>query len=508
MEQSSLVKIISNYGSRLWSMVSVFVFIPLYIKFLGSENYGLIGFYALLLGIISFADSGMSSAVIKEFSQESKTNYKYTLFRNLEIIYTILCVLISGIIFFSAEVIVKHWISSQTISQRDLVYYVRLIGVGVTTQLISSLYFGALFALKNQVRSNLLQLGWNFSKSALVFALFIIFSKSIELYFIWQIVCNVLYIYILRFFVLRQLNLEVSTTPLKILFRKLPKHIAKYIGGMIFIAIISSINIQADKLVTSSMFDLGTFGFYNIASSLAQIPVILIAPLIAFAFPLFSKFSNPIPKENGHKNLVVFNKIFYLTNLIAIVFTVGIFFYSKEILLLWTKSAIPTSIFPAIAFDVKILILGSFFLALQFPLYYLLLSKGKTKYTIFQGTIQVLVGIPLLYYCSKKFGLFGIPIPWLLINISAFVYLFIIVQKKFLDFANVHFYTRILLPPLIITLLFNFLVYSCYQKIQFGFIAFIAFSASISLIISVLYFNKQSKINVFSFKHLYSFPHE
>ena len=70
MEQSNLAKLISNYGSRLWSMVSVFVFIPLYIKFLGSDNYGLIGFYALLLGVISFADSGMSSAVVKEFSQE------------------------------------------------------------------------------------------------------------------------------------------------------------------------------------------------------------------------------------------------------------------------------------------------------------------------------------------------------------------------------------------------------------------------------------------------------
>lgn len=44
-------------------------------------------------------------------------------------------------------------------------------------------------------------------------------------------------------------------------FNKLPLHITKYIGGMIFIAIISAINIQADKLITSSMFDLSTFGF-------------------------------------------------------------------------------------------------------------------------------------------------------------------------------------------------------------------------------------------------------
>ena len=168
MEHSNLAKLISNYGSRLWSMISVFIFIPLYIRFLGSENYGLIGFYALLLGIISFADSGMSSAIIKEFSQEHTSNYKYSVFRHLEKYYVLVCVVICIIIFFSSSFIVNHWITAKGISQGNLIYYVRLIGFGVTTQLISSLYFGALFALNNQIKSNILQLLWSFSKSALV----------------------------------------------------------------------------------------------------------------------------------------------------------------------------------------------------------------------------------------------------------------------------------------------------------------------------------------------------
>lgn len=508
MEQSNLAKLISNYGSRLWSMVSVFVFIPLYIKFLGSDNYGLIGFYALLLGVISFADSGMSSAVVKEFSQELETNYKYTIFRNLERIYIIVCVIVTVIIFFTAEFIVDYWISSQGISRENLIYYVRLIGVGITSQLISSLYFGALFSLNSQVKSNLIQFSWSFSRSALVFILFMIFSKSIEIYFIWQIVCNILYVLVLRYFVIKKLKFTASDQSLKKEFNTLPKHITNYIGGMIFIAIISAINIQADKLVTSSMFDLGTFGFYNIASSLAQIPVILAAPLIAFAFPLFSRFSNSNSEENNSKNLIVFNKIFYFINLIVIIVSTGIFFYTKEILLLWTKNAIPAAIFPAVEFDVKILIIGSLFLALQFPLYYLLLSKGKTKYTIYQGMIQIAIGIPLLYFCSKKFGLYGIPVPWLLINFLAFIYLFIVVNKKYLGFATMEFYTKIMFPPLAITLLLNFLVYFCYQKFSFSFIAFIGISSVLSLVISVVCFNKQSNISIYSFKHLYNFPHE
>ncbi len=508
MEQSNLAKLISNYGSKLWSMVSVFIFIPLYIKFLGIDNYGLIGFYALLLGVISFADSGMSSAVIREFSQDSDYNYKFSIFKSLEKLYILVCLVLCILIFLSSTFIVNHWISSQGISKETLVYLVCLIGVGVTTQLISSLYFGALFALNSQVKSNLLQFIWSFSRSAIVFLLFIVFSKSIEIYFIWQIICNIVYILVLRYFIIKQLRSYANNYQLKQEFTKLPKHVTSYIGGMTFIAIISAINIQADKVVTSSMFDLGTFGFYNIASSLAQMPVILAGPLIAFAFPLFSKYSDYDIIENRNKSLLVFNKIFYLINLVVIIMTTIIFFYAKEILVLWTKKAIPTNILPIIVFDVKILILGSFFLALQFPLFYLLLSKGKTKYTIYQGFVQVIFGVPLLYFFAKKYGLYGIPVPWLIINFLAFIYLFIIVGRRYLNFTSLFFYKQIVLVPIFTSILVNILVYFCYQQFTITFIPFIISGAVFSLILSIICFNIIEKNILLSYKHFFNFPNE
>jgi hypothetical protein len=70
MKNSNVGKLVSNYGSRLWSNL-FFIFTPLYIHYLGIESYAIIGFYTLLLGIISFADAGMSSAIIKEFSLQA-----------------------------------------------------------------------------------------------------------------------------------------------------------------------------------------------------------------------------------------------------------------------------------------------------------------------------------------------------------------------------------------------------------------------------------------------------
>lgn len=508
MEKSNLAKLISNYGSKLWSMISVIIFIPLYIKFLGNDNYGLISFYALILGLISFADSGLSSAIIKEFSLEKSSDYKYSVLKVLEKRYFLICLVISIIIIFFAPIIVDNWISSSQISRSDLVYFVRLIAIGVTSQLISSLYFGALFALNNQIRANLLQFCWSFVKSVFVILFFVFISKSLEIYLIWQIICNILYVLILRYFIIKRLKEEGRQLTLIQEFNNVPSHIKQYILGMVLIAIISAINIQADKLVTSSMFDLSTFGFYNIASSLAQVPVMFAAPILSFVFPVFSKIANSENENRIDLQKVIFNKVFFLTIIVVVVITVGILLYADEILKLWTKSAIPSNIFPAIVFDVKILIIGTFFLALQFPLFYYLLSIGKTKYTIYQGVAQILIGIPLLYFSSQRYGLYGIPFSWLFINLGAFVYLFIIVNSKHLNFALTRFYLEVLLLPIVITIIINSVFLFFYKSFNFSFLPYIIISGFLSLVVIILISNLINKRKVSSFNHLYNFPNE
>ena len=35
--------IVANYISKVWSFISIYLFIPIYINLLGIENYGIIG---------------------------------------------------------------------------------------------------------------------------------------------------------------------------------------------------------------------------------------------------------------------------------------------------------------------------------------------------------------------------------------------------------------------------------------------------------------------------------
>jgi len=452
-----------------------------------------------MLGIISFADSGMSSAVIKEFSQNNSPSYKYSVFRGIENLYLKVCLLIIAVLVLGSGFIAGKWLNSNTIDITSLSHYISLIGIGATLQLLSSLYYGALFGLGEQVKSNFYQIIWNIFRAGIVIPVLIFYKPELEVYFIWQIVCNLVYLIILR---LESMSiLKKMDSGLERSFKKIPDTILSYIGGMVFISVISAVNIQADKIITSSIFPLKTFGYYNLASLISQIPVILGTPLVMFAFPLFSKFASDQKNVN-----LTFDKIAYLLSIVIFPVSFIIMFFPEEILKLWNGKNIEPQMFAPLGHVTRLLITGSVFLALQLPLFYILLSKGKTKYTIYQGVVQVIVGIPLLYICAKYYGLEAIPFPWILINFGSFLFLLFIVFKNFIEIKYSYYLKRIIFIPGFISLFITFLFYELHQVLHVNILIYLVGIGVLSLLTNILADNIFAKRPYQSFKHLYNFP--
>lgn len=485
--------ILSNYGNKFWSIVSVFIFIPLYIKYLGVESFAVIGFYSLLLGIISFADSGLSSAVIKEFSSSNENDYKYSILRLIEKYYILICIFICAIIFVSAPIIAKYWLTSETIAIDDLTYYLRLISIGIVIQLLSLLYNGALFGLNYQLEANLYQIIWNIFKSLGVVLVLILVGKTLENFFIWQISCNIVYVIVIRFRVI--FRLKQLDNKLNMVINKIPPDIIKYISGMILIAIVSAINTQADKIMTSSMFSLKVYGYYTLSSTLAQVPLMLAMPLAISMFPIFSKLAS-ISETSKLKS--TFEKSSFILNNLVILSGILLIFYMKDVLLLWTKNSIEIAYLQDVIISCKLLVIGSIFLSLQLIFYYVLLSYGKTKYTIVQGTIQLLIGIPILYFLVRKLGIVGAGVSWIIINVGSFIFLFLILSKKYLEFNRFGYLLNNIFVPLIISFGVSFFVYS----LSFNFIISIFISGLISLFLNMIYYNIRNGHKIFSYSGL------
>lgn len=506
MRNSNLGRLISNYVARIWGLFSVFLFIPIYIEYLGVESYAIIAFYALLLGIVSFADAGMSSAVTKEFSKQSPINEKYSLLKIIEKNYILVCVVIALSVLFFSDFIASHWLKSEGINISDLSLYVKLIGIGISLQLLSSLYFGGLFGVNKQFEANTLQLLWSFSKSALVLLLLIFVKPSLTLFLIWQIFCNLVYVLVLRFYLVKSIIFEAKGHILNLVIKKLPSDIAKYIGGMTVIAVIASVNSQIDKIMASTYLSLKVFGYYSIASNLAQIPVLMATPLAVSVFPLFSRFSS---KNFEDKTDLIYKKSSFVMHLVLIPVFLCLFVYTPELILMWVGNAIDVTWFDKIVYVMRLLLVGSFFLGLQFLPYYLLLSKGKTSYTIYQGLTQILIGVPLSFLLIKEFGMIGLAWVWIVINFGALLFLNVIIFKKYIKGFSFISYT---LKTFIIVLLMSSFVFGFFaiinQYMKIYFLIVLILSAVISIVLTLVLHNRLNQKSIFNVHGIVDFVNE
>ena len=188
-----LKNIIANIAGKVWTFVSIYLFIPLYVKILGVEAYAVIAFYATLQTFLTLADVGLTATLNREFAKATSDDaYKADLLRTFEYLYLFLAGLISCITIIFAPQITSGFLKSETIAFNDIVYYVRLMGLTISCNIFVYLYQGGMLGLQKQVAMNVLAIIFNAVKAGLV-VIPLWFYRDMSLYFYWQLGCTVLF---------------------------------------------------------------------------------------------------------------------------------------------------------------------------------------------------------------------------------------------------------------------------------------------------------------------------
>src|SRR5436309_2024864 len=60
--------IAANFAAQGWIAVMGFIFVPFYLRFIGAEGYGLIGFFVLLSAAMALLDGGLAATVTRQIA--------------------------------------------------------------------------------------------------------------------------------------------------------------------------------------------------------------------------------------------------------------------------------------------------------------------------------------------------------------------------------------------------------------------------------------------------------
>lgn len=483
--------ILANFAGKFWSIISNFVFIPIYIKLIGFESYSIISFAIMITGVMTILDSGLTATLSREFARkDNKHKDKLEIFKTLQSCFFLIVFLCISIIFLSSDFLAKEWINVKSFQSDQIAQFIKIISFETGFQLLLRFYIGGLLGLERQVDANLFQIFWGILRNFLVIPI-IYFFPDLTTFFLWQAFSTFIFTVLIKFTLEKRLFRKIMFS-VKIRFEKrVLIKIFNFAGGMMLISLVAALNTQMDKITISKLLSIENLGYYTLSVSLAQSLLMLVNPITTALLPRFTSYYSTSDHQLS-RNL--FNKASLLISIIVFTGMIVMSFFSKTIVFIWTGNndiAQKTStIIPIITFAYAML-------SLQILPFNVAISNGYTRLNNILGLVSLIVTIPGYYIAIKNHGPQGAAVVFCFIQVvTTFIYIYFI-NKKFIknDFKEI-FLKQIILPLLFIaTIIFLFSKFS--WPFQYGKIIslfWIAFIAIFTLLLTLKLFLSKSEM--------------
>ncbi len=403
MKSRTLPNIAANFLGRSWSSLMTLVCVPLYIKFLGIEAYGLIGFFVTLKALVGLLDLGLTTTLNREMARFSADGLRGSeaadTARTVESLYWGLSLVILALVSALSPAIAAHWINSQAIATDEVTGALRLMGVVVTLSFPFGLYAGGLMGLQRQVLINVINvIVGTFKGLGAVAALWLI-APTIGVFFAWQ--AGVAAVETLA--ALACFWRVIPGGFLQARFQaRILRSLSRFAAGMTGIVMSTIVLTQVDKILLVKLLPLDVFGYYALAVSVAAgIQSLLVYPVANAVFPRLSQ----LVKLNQAVDLAgLYHRACQLVSVLIVPTGLTLVFFAREILFLWTRDA-------AVAGNARWImsvVMAGFILNSATILPYMLqLSLGWTRLTLVYNTACIAVLIPSLLAAVKLYGAVG-----------------------------------------------------------------------------------------------------
>ena len=138
--------------------------------------------------------------------------------------------------------------------------------------------------LQKQVRANSLQIAWGVFRGVGAVLVLWLFSPTIFVFALWQLISNAVYCFFARLSLWRVLSVRPVRSPSPGSSGGVPRHMA-LCSGNDRNGHCSTLLTQTDKLAVSKMLSLEMLGYYTVAVYTGSVPLMLAGPIASAVFP-------------------------------------------------------------------------------------------------------------------------------------------------------------------------------------------------------------------------------
>lgn len=272
--------LIISYTSQGYISLIGIILMPIYLKYMGVEAFGLVGFFLMLQNWLQLLDLGLSPALSREMSLYRAGAVNATVIRqrlrSLEWLLGILAFTTTGLLILCRNWIATDWLVFHQLSSDEVSSCVALMAVAATLRWLTGLYRAGLIGLERQILVNMASVLFATLKFVGVLPLIIYLPTTPLVFFSYQAVIGLLEFSIFTLIMYRLLpNAATGCLPKwDALKAMLPMA-----GAMAFMTGIWIFTTQIDKLILSKLLSLEKYGYFTLAIMVANGILMLVPPL-------------------------------------------------------------------------------------------------------------------------------------------------------------------------------------------------------------------------------------
>lgn len=446
MQKPSLkLNILASYLSQIYLIIISIAILPFYIKYMGAEAYGLVGFFAMLQGLFNLLDFGLTPTISRQTAQynagvENALNFR-RLFRALSLIFALIAILGGGALYLLDNYIATHWLKLDNLNIDEVLFCLQVMAICVALRWMTGLYRGVISGFEHIVWLSIVNSIIATLRFPGVFLYMYYFGFTVKSFFVFQLV-----IALIEFVVLAaksfQLLPKVSTQSS---IGWSIKPVKPLLGFALTIAVTSSIWVlftQLDKFVLSGILPLADYGYFTLAVLVAGGILQLSAPISSPIMPRMARLESE--KKHEQMRQVYLNATQFVA---VIVVTAGIVLagVARPLLYAWTgDSNLAMQAAPVL----QLYALGNALLALAAFPYYLQYAKGNLRYHFIGNIVSVLILVPCIVWAATHYGAIGAGWVWLLTQLVYLIFWVSYVHSKIEPSINIKWF-KSFLPSLI-----------------------------------------------------------
>ncbi|CAM7547114.1 oligosaccharide flippase family protein [Escherichia coli] len=440
--------VVFNYLGQFYiSLMGICIF-PLYLRYIGEEAYGLIGFFVLLQTWMLLFDLGMSPTLSRQVAITNANNdfdFLRKLMRSLESVFFFIALIIMLLMAIFCNDIAQKWLTVKNLNIDEVAVCIAIMGGVVSLRWFTSLYKSGINGYEKQAWLNVVNIFIVTLRLPASLLLFIYFSKSLIIYFVYQLIISIVELFIYNRKMYRCLPKRLNDNhKIYLISWDILKSVLPFAAGTAYTAGIWVLLTQLDKLLLSKVLTLSNFGFFSLVATLVGGILMLSSPVSNAILPRIT-----VLVSQGKIDQVVGLYTRCTRFVCCVIFPIAMVMicYPYQVIYGWTGNDVTAkwavNVLPLYS-------LGNALLAVIGFQYYLQYAYGKLKLHIIYNTVLAIVSIPAVSFFAIRYAAIGTGIVWIAINSITLLFWTYIVHNKFLK--GVHFrwlFQDVLFPALI-----------------------------------------------------------